>query len=80
MTNMTARQRCALACLRINHPRANVRVLSEPRDKDGPKVKIKMTWSLQDRSREVWIGPDGTLELGVTRSAHAGRDRQRAAS
>lgn len=79
MTTMTARQRCALACLRINHPRARVSVLSEPRDKDPVKVKIKMTWSLQDRSREVWIDPDGALELGATRSAHGGRDRQVAA-
>lgn len=79
MTTMTARQRCALACLRINHPRARVRVISTPVDKHPVKVKIKMTWSTQDRSREVWIDADGGLELGLTRSAHGGRDRQVAA-
>lgn len=71
MTSMTARQRAALACLRINHPRAHVAPLACARDKDPLNVKVKMTWR-GHYSRIVWIKPDGAIHLGETHI----RDRQ----
>lgn len=65
MTNMTARQRAALACLRINHPRSRITVLWEARDKDRNRVKVRMCWPGR-YSRIVWLDPAGGLELGDT--------------
>lgn len=72
MSKMTAAQRAALARLRVNHPRATVSVLWEPRDKHPRKVKVRMGWSA--RSRIVWLDQDGRMELGETHGI--GRDRQ----
>lgn len=70
MIHMTARQRCALACLRINHPRARVEVpylKNRHTYAHAPRVRVNMVWSLY--SRDVWLDPDGSLELGDVRMA-----------
>jgi hypothetical protein len=71
MSKMTARQRAALACLRVNHPRARVCVLWEARDKKPDKIKVRMCWPGR-YTRIVWLNPTGLLELGDTHI----RDRQ----
>jgi hypothetical protein len=71
MSKMTARQRAALACLRVNHPRAEVSVLWHALDRRPLQVKVRMRWPGR-YTRIVWLTPSGGLELGETHI----RDRQ----